>query len=161
MPENTNEIKKLTDLNHYYRIAEDCIAQLGIDPATVRNEQMLGQWLLKKGSAQIIVDIWQPKDQDIAYFQAASPVMEVPAGANMSTLGEHLLTMNHSLFGPMFSIFNNIVWLKYMRNLQGLDPSEALSIISLVGNYADALDDELIEKFERQKPVGFQMSSRA
>jgi hypothetical protein len=145
-------------LEAYFRIIEKAILKIGIDPEKCRNEK-LGRWSIQKGSINIMIDVWMLEKEQRAYFQVVAPIMEIPKGSN-SALTEELLEINHALFGAAFSIFQEVIYLKITREIEGLDVSEAYQTILRVGNYADYYDDILKEKYPHHSPVGFQTKRR-
>jgi hypothetical protein len=137
-------------IDYYYGIIENCIRKLGADPAKSRGEKP-GQWDLKKGSANVWIDIWQEKQSadstdNYGYFQAMAPVVLVP-GQNQEEFYKELLSINHKLYGVGFTVFENWAYIKTVRELQDLSESEALAMINRVGNYADEYDDILQQKY--------------
>jgi hypothetical protein len=139
-----NDLELMSELQNAYRIVEQCIENLGLDPTTVRGEKE-GQWSLNKGSAKVWIDVWHIEKEDRAYFQAMSPVMQDPA--NNTDLYRELLEINDKLFGVAFTLYNGWVWLKMIREVEGMDENEAFAMITRIGNYADQYDDLLIGKY--------------
>lgn len=136
-------------LDTYYRIVEDVIRGLGVPIEECRSSDssgkaIPGQWNLTKGSAKIFVDIYAA-EEGTSYFCIASPVMEVPQSADR--LYEKLLELNHSLYGVSFSISKEWVWLRTIRECEGMDIHECRNTFDRVGWYADRYDDELKKEF--------------
>ena len=146
-------------LEAYFRIIEKSILKIGIDPEKCRGEQK-GRWSIQKGSINIMIDVWMLEKEQRAYFQVVAPIMEIPKGSN-GALTEELLEINHALFGAAFSIFQEIIYLKTTREIEGLDVSEAYQTILRVGNYADYYDDILKAKYPPHSPVGFQTNRKS
>ena len=48
----------------FYKLVDDAITDLGLNPDEVRGEQP-GQWNLKKGKFDIMVDLWEQENQYI------------------------------------------------------------------------------------------------
>ena len=137
----------MVDLTPQFDLVEACIKDLGVDPAICRGEKP-GQWSLVKGSAKVWIDCWYIEREARAYFQVMSPVMKIPTDAlKRSALYEELLTINDKLFAVAFTIYNNWVWLKVIRETDGMDQKEAFALLTRIGNYADQYDDDLIAKF--------------
>ncbi len=137
-------------ISNYYAMVEEIIKDLGVDPAICRGENP-GQWNLKKGSANIWVDVWQTKDKDgnlldYGYLQIMAPVTEVPVN-NQHLFTKDLLEINHTLYGVAFTIFKDWAYIKGIRELDGLDKGEALAMFNRVGNYSDDYDDKLRQKY--------------
>lgn len=134
----------MVDFAPYYQMIEDCIRQLGVQPENCRGERP-GQYNLNKGSASVWIDFFESESR--GYYQVVSPVMPVP-DRNAETLYKDLLQINDSLYGVAFSLYNNWVWLKVIREVDGMDSAEALAMLLRVGNYADHYDDYLRQRYE-------------
>ena len=76
-----------------------------------------------------------------------SPVMRLPEEAKQPAFFKELLELNDKMFGVAFTIFNGWTWLKHIREVDGLDKSEASAMMHRTGNYADKYDDELKSKY--------------
>jgi len=147
----------MQNLEPYIRIIEKGILKIGIDPETVRSKQP-ASWILNKGSIQVIVTIFRIEQDPNPYIQIVSPLMAAPKGGNVILFNE-ILSLNHGMFGAAFSIFKGNIYLKTIRELEGLDVSEVYSAIIRVGNYADHYDNYLREKYPSRPSVGFQPNS--
>lgn len=129
-----------------FNMIETIIRDLGIDPTTTRGEKP-GQWSLVKGSAKVWIDVWHIERENRAYFQVMSPVMRLPAQEMRLPFFQELLEINDKLFGVAFTMYNGWIWLKHIRETDGLDKSEAEAMIHRVGNYGDQYDDHLKQKY--------------
>ena len=136
---------KMDSLNFYYNIVENAIAKIGLDPQVARQQQA-GKWTITKGKIPVWIDVYYIEREKRIYFQVASPVMKMP-GTDNGKLALELLSLNNQLFGVAFCTNNNHVYIKTIREAEGLDMNEALSMIMRVGNYADQYDDVLKKKF--------------
>lgn len=144
------------DLTPYYTIVNNCISRLGVDPNSLKDDKP-GAWTLVKGSAKVWIDVWYIEKENRPYIQIMSPVMKIPKDqVKKSSLFEELLTINDKLFGCAFTVFNEFVWLKSIRECEGLDDSEAFAMLTRIGNYADDYDDYLVEKYQPQNNQGYQ-----
>lgn len=137
------------ELDKYYLIVEEVIRSLGVSIEECRSldqngKPIPGQWNLTKGSAKIFADVYKT-EEGTAYFCVASPVMEAPASA--AGLHEKLLEFNHKLYGASFSINQRWVWLRTIRECEGMDNNECKNTFDRVGWYADRYDDELKKEF--------------
>lgn len=141
--------------NHtqYHAIVEKCIKELGLDPATVRGEKS-GQWNLTKGSVKVYIDLILNEKDKKTYFQVLAPVMKMPT-SNRDNLTLELLQINHHIYGSAFTVFNDFVCLKSIRECEGLDAEEAFLTITRIGNYADHYDDILKKRYPHKRPIGF------
>jgi hypothetical protein len=61
-----------------------------------------------------------------------------------------LLEINDTLFGVAFTVFQENIYIKVIREADGMDKTESLSLLLRVGNYADLYRQELSEKFNIQ-----------
>jgi hypothetical protein len=135
----------MENLQYYYDMVETCIRDLGVDPAICRGEQP-GQWSLKKGSASVWIDVWHIESEGRGYFQVLAPVMQVP-GTNVEAFYQELLELNYTLYGVAFVKFKDWVYVKLIREVDGLEQKEAAATINRVGWYADEYDDKLKVKY--------------
>ena len=133
------------DLQPYYQMVENNIKKLGIDPAACRGEKE-GQWNLKKGSANVWVDIWETDDGSYGYFQCVAPVVKVPE-KNKKAFYEEILEINHRLYGVGMTKYGEHIFIKTIRELEGLDENEMMAMLNRIGNYADDYDDLLYNKY--------------
>ncbi|MBN1251957.1 MAG: YbjN domain-containing protein [Bacteroidales bacterium] len=133
------------DLQKYYQFAENCISILGVDPKVCRGEKA-GQWNLKRGSANVWIDVWETEQKNYGYFQCMAPVIEVPT-KNTEAFYREILEINHNLYGVAMTKFNSWIYLKTNRELDGLDQNEMMAMINRIGVYADQYDDLLRNKY--------------
>lgn len=134
-------------LNSYYAVVEEAIRQLGINPEEARGKEE-GQWDLKKGDLSVWIDLFWSKQNNEAYFQVMAPIMEIPPQVSVQNeLFKDLLEINDRLYAVSFSIYNNWVWLKTLREAEGMDPNEAVRLILRVGNYGELYKQELLNKY--------------
>jgi hypothetical protein len=134
------------NLQPYYDLVENCIRSLGVDPVTCRGKQP-GQWDLRRGSASVWVDVFWSENNKCGYFQIIAPVMQIPDN-NQTAFFRELLELNHSFYGVAFTIFKDWVYIKMIRELEGMDQNEALAMLNRVGWYADEYDDKLKAKYQ-------------
>jgi hypothetical protein len=138
----------MEDLKVYYQMVEDCISRLGVDPVSARGTEE-GQWSLVKGSAKVWLDLWHIEKESRAYFQVLSPVLKMTDVPDLrrAELLEELLKINHSLYGVAFTIHNDFLWIKVIREADGMDSNEAMAMMTRVGTYSDEYDDYLRDKY--------------
>ena len=132
------------NLEQYYQMVENCISKLGVDPATCRGEKP-GQWDLKRGSASVWADVFV-LDNGYGYFQCMAPVAKIPAN-NTLAFYEEIMEKNHDLFGTGMTKYKDWVYMKTVRELEGLDENEIIATFNRVSGYADDLDDYYKEKY--------------
>ena len=137
----------MLELTHYYQLVENAIKELGVNPVEART-QKAGQWNLRKGSASVWINVFLSRERDdYGYLQIMSPVMKVPQGDNREALFEELLQLNYQLYGVAFSMYEGWLYLRTIRELEGLSPEEALAMLTRIGVYADEYDDYLKQKY--------------
>ena len=144
----------MDSLSYYAQVIEKAIAQIGLNPEDAKIEEH--KWTLKKGSVQIWVELYT--FQNRVYFQVVAPIMDVP-NVRTGELAMELLKLNNELFGVAYVIYNERVYLKSVREAEGLDISEAFATLLRVGNYADKYDNILKEKYPDSKPGNLQFVS--
>lgn len=133
------------NLQDYAATVEQILLQLGIDPVQSRlpTEGGFG-WTFRRGSAWIEVYISQ--QENVGYLQVLSPILHLPQ-TGLLALYRRLLERNLQLTNAALGVYLDVVYLFSERPLDGLDWEEANNIISLVANYADELDDQLMNEF--------------
>ncbi len=135
----------MENLQVYYDMVETSIRDLGVDPAACRGEQA-GQWSLKKGSASVWIDLWHIERENRAYFQVLAPVMQLPT-SNLQAFYQELLELNYTFYGVAFVKYNDWVYVKVIREVDGLEQKETAAMINRVGWYADEYDDKLKARY--------------
>lgn len=132
-------------IENYYGIVESCISSLGVDPAQCRGQNP-GQWSLVKGSAKVWIDVWHIEREGRAYIQVMCPLMQDLA-TDKASFYKELLEVNDKLFGCAFTFYDNWVWLKVIRECDGMDANECMAMINRIGVYSDQYDDYFINKY--------------
>jgi hypothetical protein len=117
----------MPDLKYYYQIVDACIGELGIEPAKARIKD--GEWELTKGSITVWINITYLEQNKTSYIQVLSPVVNVPAN-NVQKFYEELLETNHTLYGVAFTKYDKWVYIKAIRETEGLDQSEVFNMIT-------------------------------
>ena len=133
------------EIEAYYKMVDNCISKLGVDPNICRGEKP-GQWDLKKGSANVWIDVFKNENSFSGYFQCLSPVVQVPA-ALTKEFYEEVLEKNHNLYAVAMTKFKDWIYMKTIRELDGIDEEEVTALMNRVGNYADDLDDYFKNKY--------------
>lgn len=132
-------------IEHYFQMVETIISKLGVDPAICRGEEP-GEWNLKKGSSNVWVNVWKVQDQDYGYIQVMGPITQIPV-ENRDIFMTEVLEINHTLYGVAFSKYKEWLYIRAIRELDGLDEHEANSIITRIGSYADEYDNYFKNKY--------------
>jgi hypothetical protein len=77
-----------------------------------------------------------------------SPIFPVPTDEKIkNALFANLLELNDTLYGVAFTVFQENIYVKVIREADGMDKAESLSLLLRVGNYADMYRLELSEKY--------------
>lgn len=141
----------MSELNHYYEIVEQGIAQVVDNIASTRRDEK-GSWTLYKGDIEIWVDLWEIEQglrgsrQNLPYFQVMSVLETVPANVNPALFKE-LLEINYKLYGVAFCISHDRLILKIIREAEFLNAEEVYFMILRVGNYASEYAPLIINKY--------------
>ena len=138
----------MENINHYYQMVDNIITSLGVDPAKCKGDKE-GQWNLQKGSAPVWIDVWQTPD-NYGYFQAMSPICEIPT-VNTQAFFQEILEINHKLYGVGMTKYENWIYIKVIRELEGINESEMTASFNRIGFYADEYDDYLKYKYFGQR----------
>ena len=129
----------------YAAMIQQILAALHIDADSARLQVEGGYgWNFRYGSA--IIEVYIHQNNEGVYFQALSPIVTLPQ-ASLLPLYRHLLELNLQLTNAALGVYNDTVYIFSERPLQGLDQVEAESTIQHVANYADTLDDKLVNEF--------------
>ena len=136
----------MANIQEFYKIVENAISLLNVDPNNCRDDEESGAWALMRGNQEIWIDCWYVDEEDKVFFQVLAPVFEVPDNLPVEFYRE-LLEINYTLFGVSFGIYKNMLALKVIRDASGMDSDEAFSIISYVGDYASEQTPSLSIKY--------------
>jgi hypothetical protein len=132
-------------LDVYAGTVEQMLLNLGIDPTQARLPTQEGYgWNFRRGSA--IIEVYITQNAGIGYLQVLSPIMHLPS-QGLLPLYRRLLELNLQLVSASFGVWNDVIYVFSERPLDGLDAVEANTIINQVAEYADEMDDKLIEEF--------------
>jgi hypothetical protein len=123
-------------IEQYYNLVEDSISLLGINAKETRGEQA-GQWNLKKGNFDIMIDVWE--QEKIFLFQVVSPLCSLP-DENKEEFFLYLLKRNYGLSGTTYAIMENDVFLKYTTEANLLTKESILNILTKTAFYAEQSD---------------------
>ena len=120
-------------LNTYYNLVDSAIAELGLNPDETRGDQP-GQWNLKKGKFDIMIDLWEQENQYI--FQVVAPLCGMPEG-NREAFLLHLLEKNYGLSSLAYAVLNETVFLKYTTEARSLVKEHVVAILTKIAFYAE------------------------
>ncbi|MBK8024428.1 MAG: YbjN domain-containing protein [Chloroflexi bacterium] len=132
-------------VQNHVQIVEQILLEIGVDPAQSRMNTADGfGWRFQRGSAAI--EVYVTQQDDVGYLQILAPIVHLPM-TNLLPLYRHLLELNLQLTSAAMGVYLDVVYVFSERPLDGLDAVEANSLISLVAEYADELDDKLVNEF--------------
>lgn len=130
--------------NHVATI-ETILLEIGIDPVAARIQAGDGYgWRFQRGSAAI--EVYLAQQETDGYLQALAPIIHLPM-TNLLPLYRHLLELNLQLTSAALGVYLDVVYVFSERPVEGLDAVEANKLISQVAEYADELDDRLVNEF--------------
>ena len=141
MPEEFDRAKELV---------EKTIQRLGIDPVAARAKDtpMTASWTFQRGSAAILVNLTQRKEDDLLYLRVISPIMTLPEAPARDALFVRLLELNgKGLANCAFGLIGDRVVVVSERPAAGLDTEEAEQIVRHLAAVADTYDDRLVKEF--------------
>ena len=142
-PQN-KDTESINKLEQSAGTVEQILANIGVDPVAARMKVQAGYgWNFQRGSALIEVYITQ---EERGYLQVLSPIMHLPQ-TNLLPLYRRLLELNLQLTNASVGVHQDVIYVFNERPLEGLDPTEADSIIRKLAIYADELDNSLVEEF--------------
>ncbi|MEM9952255.1 MAG: YbjN domain-containing protein [Chloroflexota bacterium] len=138
-PQQTNSLQQ-----HAITV-EQILASIGVAPDRARMSTESGYgWSFQRGSA--LIEVYIAEQEDREYLQVLSPLMYLPSGS-LLPLYRRLLELNLSLTNASLGIYLDVVYVFNERPLDGLDASEADFIIKQIAEYADDLDNQLVNEF--------------
>jgi hypothetical protein len=117
----------------FYKLVDDAISDLGLNPDEVKGEQP-GQWNLKKGKFDIMIDLWEQENQYI--FQVVAPLCGMPEG-NREEFMLHLLEKNYGLSSLAYAVMNETVFLKYTTEARSMLKEHVVAILTKIAFYAE------------------------
>lgn len=116
-----------------YKAVDDAVAALGLSAEEVRGEQP-GQWNLKKGQFDIMVDVWEQEKQYL--FQIVCPLCGLPPEGRESFL-LNLLQKNYGLSAMTYAVMDDVVFLKYTTEATALNSEQVVSLLTKAAFYAE------------------------
>ncbi len=117
----------------YYKVVDEAVAALGLDAEELRGEQP-GQWNLKKGRFDIMVDLWEQENQHL--FQIVCPLCGIPE-ENREGFLINLLQKNYGLSAMTYAVMDNIVFLKYTTEAAPLTSENIVALLTKTAFYAE------------------------
>lgn len=120
-------------IEKYYKVVDEAIATLGLNAEEVRGDQP-GQWNLKKGQFDIMVDVWEQENQYL--FQIVCPLCGIPED-NRDVFLLNLLQKNYGLSAMTYAVMDNVVFLKYTTEAGSLSSENMVSLLTKTAFYAE------------------------
>jgi hypothetical protein len=120
-------------LDNYYKLVDAAITDLGLNPDETRGEQA-GQWNLKKGRFDIMIDVWEQENQFL--FQIVSPLCGLPDDSKEAFL-LHLLKKNYGMSSIAYAIMEESVFLKYTTEATTLTKENITMLLTKTAFYAE------------------------
>lgn len=120
-------------IHTFYKLVDAAISDLGLSPEETKGEQP-GQWNLKKGKFDIMVDVWEQEKQFL--FQVVSPLCTLPE-ENKEAFMLHLLQKNYGLSSLAYAIMDNSVFLKHTTEMGSLTKENIVMLLTKTAFYAE------------------------
>lgn len=120
----------------YYKLVDSAIAELGLNPDEVKGEQP-GQWNLKKGKFDIMLDVWEQDNQFL--FQIVSPLCSLP-DENREAFLTYILQKNYGMSSLAYAIMEDSVFLKHTTEANLLTKELILVLLNKTAFYAEMSD---------------------
>jgi hypothetical protein len=142
-------LRRKSQLERHAQQIRGILTSLGVDPDSARflDEPDRAGWVMKHGSATLIIAVSIGEDDDDGWFSVSSLLVFLPEG-DLLPLYRRLLELNaNRLCGASLGADKDVVLIRGDRRLKGMDAHEAEEIVQRVRLYADQIDDELHEEF--------------
>ena len=120
-------------LTTYYNLINEAITALGLNPEETKGENA-GQWNLKKGKFDIMVDVWEQENQFL--FQIVCPLCSMP-DENKDGFLQHLLQRNYGMSSVTYAMMENDVFLKYTTEAGELTKENVIMLLNKTAFYAE------------------------
>ena len=120
-------------IHTFYNVVDEAIASLGLNAEETKGDQP-GQWNLKKGSFDIMVDVWEQEKQFL--FQVICPLCNLPDD-NKEGFMLHLLQKNYGLSSLAYAIMEDSVYLKYTTEMNLLTTENIVTLRTKTAFYAE------------------------
>ncbi|MCF8423491.1 MAG: YbjN domain-containing protein [Bacteroidia bacterium] len=117
----------------FYNVVDEAIASLGLNVEETKGDQP-GQWNLKKGKFDIMVDVWEQEKQFL--FQVICPLCTLPDD-NKEGFMLHLLQKNYGLSSLAYAIMEDSVYLKYTTEMNLLTTENIVTLLTKTAFYAE------------------------
>ena len=120
-------------IHTFYKVVDEAIVSLGLNSEETKGDQP-GQWNLKKGKFDIMVDVWEQEKQFL--FQVICPLCTLPDD-NKEGFMLHLLQKNYGLSSLAYAVMEDSVYLKYTTEMNLLTTENIVSLLTKTAFYAE------------------------
>ncbi len=117
----------------YYQLIDEAVMALGLNPEDTRGQNE-GQWNLKKGRFDIMVDVWEQEKQFL--FQIVCPLCSLPE-ENKEGFLLHLLQRNYGMSSLAYAIMDDSVFLKFTTEAETLTKDVLMMLFNKTAFYAE------------------------
>lgn len=146
MPIRDLQDKNSVSLLQLVNNIENILSMIDINPHQARAHSHEGFcWLFEWGSVTVEVNVVERGAQ--GFFQVSAPLVHIPQDERQLPLLQALLARNMEMTSAALAVYENVVYVFSERQLEGLDATEARSIITYVASYADDMDNWLVDSF--------------
>lgn len=129
----------------YAGMIQQILEALRIDPGGARLAVESGYgWNFRYGSA--IIEVYIHSSNEGSFFQVLAPIITLPQSA-LLPFYRRMLELNLQLTNAALGVYHDTVYIFSERPLEGLDQVEAQTTIQRVADYADTLDNRLVDEF--------------
>lgn len=136
----------MENIQEYYKVIEEALLDLGVDPETCRDEGQEGSWTISSGNIFLLLDCWPEPEQNVVVFQVLSPLFELPDEMPAEFYNE-ILELNFTVNGTSLSKLNKTLVFKSICDLNLSDKTDINALINRVGFYADKYGENLSMKY--------------
>ncbi len=120
-------------LEDCYKLVDEAIVALGLKVEDIRGEQP-GQWNLKKGRFDIMVDVWEQENQFL--LQIVCPLCGIPK-ENKEDFLLYLLQRNYGLSSLAYAVMEESVFLKHTTEVNTLTADHIVMLLTKTAFYAE------------------------
>jgi hypothetical protein len=120
----------------HYKLVDAAISDLGLNPDEVKGDQP-GQWNLKKGKFDIMIDVWEQEKQFL--FQIVAPLCALPS-ENKEGFLLYLLQKNYGLSSIAYAVMEDAVYLKHTTEISSLTKENIVMLMTKTAFYAEQSD---------------------
>ncbi|AFC24780.1 YbjN domain-containing protein [Saprospira grandis] len=137
----------MQNIEETYKLIEGALEKLGLEPEKCKGKEA-GSWTIAREQQEIWIDCWEIEENEHkdTYFQVLTPILQIPAEMTVPFYRE-VLEFNYNMYGMAFGIFKDLLAIKSIREVRGLDESEVIATISRAWVYATDIKPQLMDKY--------------